>query len=396
MFSFGNHLLNTYQRLPVSFERGEGVWLFDKSGNKYLDALSGVAVNTLGHNHPALVDAITKQASKMIHVSNYYNIEEQCLLAKKIAEISGLEYVFFANSGCEANEAAIKIARLYGNQKKIDLPTIIVMEKAFHGRTMATLTATGSRKAQAGFEPLVPGFIRVPYDDIEAIKALANKKNQVIAILVEPIQGEGGINVPHHMKDYLSQLRDICDEQDWLLMFDEVQSGIGRTGRWFAHQHAEIIPDVMTLAKGLASGVPIGACVVNNKAASMISPGKHGSTFGGNPLACAAGITTLDTIINEELMNNAMIQGNKIVRELKKDLGEFKEVVSIRNAGLMIGIELSKPCGELIKLGLDAGLLINVTAETVIRLLPPLIINNEETSLLISKLSELVKNFLKS
>ena len=242
----------------------------------------------------------------------------------------------------------------------------------------------------------MPGFIRVPYDDIDAIKAVAYKKNQVVAILVEPIQGEGGINVPRDMKDYLSQLRDICDEQDWLLMFDEVQSGIGRTGRWFAHQHAEIIPDVMTLAKGLASGVPIGACVVNNKAASMISPGKHGSTFGGNPLACAAGITTLDAIINEQLMNNAMIQGNKIVSELKKDLGEFKEEVSIRNAGLMIGIELSKPCGELIKLGLDAGLLINVTAEKVIRLLPPLIINDEETSLLISKLSELVKNFLKS
>jgi acetylornithine/N-succinyldiaminopimelate aminotransferase len=266
---FENHILNTYNRLPLSFERGDGVWLFDKSGKKYLDALSGVAVNTLGHNHPDLINTITQQASKLIHVSNYYHIEEQCLLASKLASISGLSSVFFCNSGCEANEAAIKIAKLHGHAEGIDSPNIIVMEKAFHGRTMATLTATGNRKVQAGFEPLVPGFIRVPFDDIEAIKNIADKKNKVAAIMVEPIQGEGGINIPKDLNAYLNTLRKICDENNWLLMLDEVQCGIGRTGKWFAYQHTEIKPDVLMLAKGLASGIPIGACVVNERAAAV-------------------------------------------------------------------------------------------------------------------------------
>ena len=287
-----NSLLNTYKRLPVSFVKGEGVWLFDKLGNKYLDGLSGVAVNTLGHNHPDLVKTITEQAKKLIHVSNYYHIEEQCLLAKKITSLSKLSSVFFCNSGCEANEASIKLARLHGHSLSIDNPEIIVMEKAFHGRTMATLSATGSRKAQAGFEPLMSGFIRVPFDDLEAIDKIATKKNKVTAILVEPIQGEGGVNVPANFISYLVCLRKICDKNNWLLIFDEVQCGVGRTGKWFAHQHAGVLPDIMTLAKGLASGVPIGACVVNEKTEKLILPGKHGSTFGGNTLACAAGLTT--------------------------------------------------------------------------------------------------------
>ncbi len=391
---FKNHVLNTYNRLPLSFERGEGVWLFDKSGKKYLDALSGVAVNTLGHNHHELTKVISKQASKLIHVSNYYHIEEQCLLAAKLASISTLDSVFFCNSGCEANEAAIKFARLFGHKNGNDAPNIIVMERAFHGRTMATLTATGSRKVQAGFEPLVPGFIRVPFDDIEAIQHIADKKNKVVAIMVEPIQGEGGINIANDMKSYLESLRKICDENNWLLMFDEVQCGIGRTGKWFAYQYSDVKPDVLMLAKGLASGVPIGACVVNDKVASVVSAGKHGSTFGGNPLACIAGLTTLKSVEKDNLLENAFEQGAFIVETLAKNLSSRREIISIRNMGLMIGIELNQACNDIVKFGLDEGILINVTADKVIRLLPPLIINRREATILTTILTKVIQDFL--
>lgn len=380
--------------MPLSFERGEGVWLFDKSGKKYLDALSGVAVNTLGHNHHELTKVISKQASKLIHVSNYYHIEEQCLLAAKLASISTLDSVFFCNSGCEANEAAIKFARLFGHKNGNDAPNIIVMERAFHGRTMATLTATGSRKVQAGFEPLVPGFIRVPFDDIEAIQHIADKKNKVAAIMVEPIQGEGGINIANDMKSYLESLRKICDENNWLLMFDEVQCGIGRTGKWFAYQYSDVKPDVLMLAKGLASGVPIGACVVNDKVASVVSAGKHGSTFGGNPLACIAGLTTLKSVEKENLLENAFEQGAFIVETLAKNLSSRREIISIRNMGLMIGIELNQACNDIVKFGLDEGILINVTADKVIRLLPPLIINRGEATILTTILTKVIQDFL--
>ena len=390
-----NKLLNTYKRLPVTFERGSGAWLFDQSGNKYLDGLSGVAVNTLGHNHPVLVQAISEQAKKLIHISNYYHIDEQSMLADKLVAISELSSVFFCNSGCEANEAAIKLARLHGHKLNIDNPNIIVMSGGFHGRTMGTLSASGGRKYQAGFEPLMPGFIRVPYDDIESIKKIANKKNKVSAILVEPIQGEGGINIPTDFNGYLSLLRNLCDENNWLLMLDEVQCGIGRTGKWFAHQHSDIKPDVMTLAKGLASGFPIGACVTNDKASNLMLPGKHGSTFGGNPLACVAGITTLEVVEKDNLINNAINQGDLIAKELMLRIGDHDNVKSIRHKGLMIGIELDIPCVDLIEIALKDKLLINVTAEKVVRLLPPLIIKEDEAMLLAEKLSNLIINFIK-
>ncbi len=389
-----NNLLNTYNRLPVSFEKGEGVWLFDKHGKKYLDALSGVAVNTLGHNHPALVKALTQQVSKLIHVSNYYNIEEQSLLAEELAGLSQLSSAFFCNSGCEANEAAIKIARLHGHKQKIHSPDIIVMDKAWHGRSMATLSATGSRKAQAGFEPLMPGFIRVPYDDIASIQKIANQKNNIVAIMLEPIQGEGGINIPKNLSSYLSNLRKICDINNWLLIFDEVQCGIGRTGKWFAFQHSKIKPDVVTLAKGLASGVPVGACITNKKTSNLMVPGKHGSTFGGNPLACVSSLVTLKAIKKESLKENAITQGDFIAKELEKNLQGYKLVKKIRHIGLMLGIELSIPCNDLIQIALEEKLLINVTADNVIRLLPPLIINKSESQFLVDKLSTLIINFI--
>lgn len=389
-----NNLLNTYNRLPVSFEKGEGVWLFDKHGKKYLDALSGVAVNTLGHNHPALIKALTQQVSKLIHVSNYYNIEEQSLLAEELADLSQLSSAFFCNSGCEANEAAIKIARLHGHKQKIHSPDIIVMDKAWHGRSMATLSATGSRKAQAGFEPLMPGFIRVPYDDIASIQKIANQKNNIAAIMLEPIQGEGGINIPKNLNSYLSDLRKICDINNWLLIFDEVQCGIGRTGKWFAFQHSKIRPDVVTLAKGLGSGVPVGACITNKKTSNLMVPGKHGSTFGGNPLACVSSSATLKAIKEESLMENAITQGDFIAKELEKNLKGYKLVKKIRHIGLMLGVELSVPCNDLIQIALDEKLLINVTADKVIRLLPPLIINKSESQFLVDKLSRLIINFI--
>ncbi len=387
-------MMDTYARQPVTFEKGEGVWLWAKDGKKYLDALSGVAVNGLGHTHPKLIKAINEQISRLIHVSNVYHIAEQEKLAEKLTSIAHMDNVFFCNSGCEANEAAIKLARLYGHQNGIDTPEIIVMEKAFHGRTMATLSATGNRKTQAGFEPLVGGFIRVAFDDLEAIQQIASRKNNVVAILVEPIQGEGGINIPSNIQNYLKGLREICDQHHWLLMLDEVQSGIGRTGKWFAHQHTAIQPDVMTLAKGLGSGVPIGACLARGKASQVFTPGKHGSTFGGNPLATAAGYATLNIIEEDKLCSHASKMGALINEEFTKHLKGCPQVKVIRNLGLMIGIELDQPCGDLTKLALDAGLLINVTADKVIRLLPPLVINEAEAKELVERLSQVIKNFL--
>jgi acetylornithine/N-succinyldiaminopimelate aminotransferase len=390
------HLMNTYNRLPVTFTKGQGVWLWDNNGEQYLDALSGVAVNGLGHAHPQLVKAISEQAAKLIHVSNYYHIAEQEALADKLAAVSGMDKVFFCNSGCEANEASIKLARLYGHNKGVENPEIIVMERSFHGRTMATLSATGNRKTQAGFEPLVSGFVRVPYDDLDAIKQIASRKNNVVAILVEPVQGEGGVNVPADMKAYFQGMRKICDDNGWLLMLDEVQSGIARTGTWFAFQHTGITPDVMSLAKGLGSGVPIGACVAKGAAAEVFVYGKHGSTFGGNPLATAAGLATLNTIEAEKLHENAEKMGDLICDGFKAALADTKGIVNIRHAGLMIGIELDRPCAELVKTALAAKLLINVTADNVIRLLPPLVINAEESQALVSRLSVLIKAFLQN
>lgn len=388
------HLMNTYARQPVTFVKGEGVWLYDAQGNRYLDGLAGVAVNGLGHAHPRLVAAISEQAGKLIHVSNIYQIAEQAALADKVCEISGMDRVFFCNSGCEANEAAIKLARLHGHNNGIESPEIIVMDKAFHGRTLATLSATGNRKTQAGFEPLVSGFVRVPFDDLDAVRQVAEHNPNVVAILVEPVQGEGGINVPRDGKAYLEGLRALCDEYGWLLMLDEVQSGIGRTGTWFAFQHTDIQPDVMTLAKGLGSGVPIGACVARGAAAEVFTYGKHGSTFGGNPLATAAGLATLNIIEQDGLCAHAEAMGNWICDALRAEFAGVKGVTTVRNAGLMIGIELDRPCGELVKQALEQHLLINVTADKVVRLLPPLIINQDEAQQLVSQLSRLIKAFL--
>lgn len=388
------HLMNTYNRQPVSFVKGQGVWLWDAAGNQYLDALSGVAVNGLGHAHPKLVAAISEQAGRLIHVSNIYGINEQSRLADKLAQVSGMDNVFFCNSGCEANEAAIKLARLYGHNKGIENPEIIVMDKAFHGRTLATLSATGNRKTQAGFEPLVSGFIRVPFDDLEAVRHVAERNKNVVAVLVEPVQGEGGINIPKDGKAYLEGLRKICDEHGWLLMLDEVQSGIGRTGTWFAFQHTDIKPDVLSLAKGLGSGVPIGACVAAGKAADVFTYGKHGSTFGGNPLATTAGYVTLQTIAEDGLCKHAEQMGDWIRDALVAGLKGTAGVVTVRNAGLMIGIELDRPCGDLVKHALEAKLLINVTADNVVRLLPPLVINQAEAKQLVDTLVPLIKNFL--
>lgn len=390
-----DHLMNTYMRQPVTFTKGEGVWLWDTAGEKYLDALAGVAVNGLGHAHPKLVAAISEQAAKLMHVSNIYQIAEQDALADKLCAISGMDKVFFCNSGCEANEASIKLARLYGHNKGISSPEIIVMDKSFHGRTMATLSATGNRKVQAGFEPLVSGFIRVPYDDVDAVKQVASSNPNVVAILVEPVQGEGGINIPKDSSAYLEALRQICDAHGWLLMVDEVQTGIGRTGTWFAYQHTAIMPDVMSLAKGLGSGVPIGACLARGKAAEVFVYGKHGSTFGGNPLACAAGLATLAAIEDEGLCAHAEKMGELIKLGFQAAFADTPAVKVVRNAGLMIGIELDRPCGELVKMALAAKLLINVTADKVVRLLPPLVIKQDEAQELVKRLSAVIKEFLK-
>ena len=385
-----SHLMNTYARLPVAFTHGQGAKVFDESGRSYLDALAGIAVSTLGHAHPRLVKAIADQAGRILHTSNIYRIREQEQLGDRLAALSGMDEVFLCNSGCEANEAAIKLARMFGHQKGIDSPAIVVMEKAFHGRTLATLSATGNRKVQAGFEPLVGGFVRVPFDDLAAVENIA--ANNVVAVLLEPIQGEGGINVAH--PEYLQGLRRICDERGWLLMFDEIQCGLGRTGYWFACQHAGVKPDVMTLAKGLGSGVPIGACLATGPAAGVFKPGNHGSTFGGNPLACTAALTTLAVIEEEGLLHRAAALGEKLRADFAVALEGQAGIVSIRGDGLMIGIELDRPCGELVTRALERGLLINVTAEKVVRLLPALVFTDKDAQALVSILSTLIREFL--
>jgi len=372
--------------------RGEGVWLFDENGDKYLDALAGIAVNGLGHAHPRLVRALCEQAGRLIHTSNLYRIPAQERLAERLCTLSGLDRAFFCNSGAEANEAAIKIARLYAHNRGIENPAIVVMEKSFHGRTMATLSATGNRKVQAGFEPLVTGFVRVPFGDAEAVAALATHHKNIVAVLVEPYQGEGGVQIPQ--LDYLARLRRICDDNAWLLMLDEVQTGIGRTGTWFAFQHGDSLPDVMTLAKGLGSGVPIGACLARGVAAKTFVPGKHGSTFGGNPLACAAALTTLQVMDDDKLLENAAAIGAFIRADMLHRLAGVAGVREVRGQGLMIGIELDRPCGDLVNQALEQKLLINVTNDTVVRLLPPLILTREEATLLTEKLAALIKAFL--
>src|SRR3989338_253566 len=389
-----SHVMNTYARLPVTFVRGEGAWLWDTEGKRYLDALSGIAVNTLGHAHPRFTAALNEQIGKLIHCSNIYQVREQELLADKLCSLANMQEAFFCNSGCEANEAAIKLARMAGHQQGIESPAIIVMEKAFHGRTLATLSAAGNRKVQAGFEPLVSGFVRVPYNDLEAIRQVAQHNSNVVAVLVEPIQGEGGIRtLDIH---YLQQLRQICDEQGWLLMLDEVQCGMGRTGKWFAFQHSGILPDVMTLAKGLGSGVPIGACLTAGKAVGLFKPGNHGSTFGGNPLACAAGLTTLNIIEQDKLLAHAESLGQFIRQGIATALQGVNGIKEIRGQGLMLGIELDRPCSDLVKLALARGLLTNVTADNVIPLLPLLVMSRDEAQQMQDILCPLVKDFLQS
>ena len=383
-----SHIMPTYNRLPVTFERGEGAWLFDEHNNRFLDALSGIAVCNLGHAHPALHHAICEQSKKLLHTSNVYKIANQERLADKLTEKSGMDNVFFCNSGAEANEAAIKLARKYGHEKGVECPAIIVMDKSFHGRTLATLSATGNSKVQSGFAPLVEGFVRVPYNDIKAIKqALVQNKN-IVAILVEPIQGEGGINIP--AADYLNQIRSLCDQHELLMMLDEIQTGIGRTGKFLAFQHNNIIPDVCTLAKALGNGVPIGACLARGKAAHLLTAGNHGSTFGGNPLACSAALAVLETLDAENLVELARQKGQAICDGFIEHLQDNEHIVDIRNKGLMIGIELDSPCAELVKSALEQHLLINVTNETTIRLLPPLIIDEQQIKLLVDTLSALI------
>ena len=386
------HLMPTYNRLPIAFTRGAGVWLEDVDGNKYLDALSGIAVCGLGHCHADISTAICAQASTLMHTSNLYEIPLQTQLADRLAKLTGMDKVFFANSGAEANEAAIKIARLYGHKKGIDMPSILVCEGSFHGRTMATLSATGNRKVRAGFEPLLRGFSRIPFNDLNAVRDAASNDMNVVAILVEPVQGEGGINIPD--EGYLTELRNICNDNGWLLMLDEIQTGLCRSGKWFAHQHAGIVPDVMTLAKGLGNGMPVGACIVNSEAAQVFEPGSHGSTFGGNPLASAAALAVLDTLESENLADQAA-QSGKLLQKLFSDaLAGKPGVKDIRGLGLLLAIELDRPCGELVMKAAEKGLLINVTVETVIRLLPPLICSETEIREIADRLIPLIEEFL--
>jgi len=379
----------TYGRMPITFERGEGAWLFDDNNNRYLDALAGIAVCNLGHAHPAVHQAICKQSEKLLHTSNLYGIAVQEQLADRLTEKSGMDNVFFCNSGAEANEAAIKLARKYGHEQGIDKPAIIVMEKSFHGRTLATLSATGNAKIQQGFAPLVEGFIRVPYNDISAIEQAVLQHSNVVAVLLEPIQGEGGVNIP--AADYLNQVRSVCDKHNLLMMLDEIQTGIGRTGKFLAFQHNGILPDVCTLAKALGNGVPIGACLARGNAAGILTAGNHGSTFGGNPLACSAALAVLATLDTENLVEQAAQKGDAICAAFKQRLGGNAQVVDIRHKGLMIGIELDSPCAELVAAALEHNLLINVTAEKTIRLLPPLIINSQQITQLVDTLSTLIE-----
>ncbi len=387
-----DHLMNNYNRLPVAFVRGEGAMLWDTDGKPYLDALAGVAVCGLGHAHPAVTRALCEQAGTLVHTSNIYRIPKQEALAERLCRHSGLDRAFFCNSGAEANEAAIKLARLHGHRQDIQAPQIIVTEGSFHGRTLATLSATGNRKVQAGFEPLVQGFIRVPYNDLDAIRNVADNSNSIAAVLVEPVQGEGGINVPD--AEYLAGIRQLCDEKGWLMILDEIQTGLARTGHWFAFQHSGLLPDVMTLAKGLGNGMPVGACLARGAAAELFKPGNHGSTFGGNPLAMSAALAVLDTIEQEQLIPRAETLGTRMRADFEAALQDVAGVVKIRGKGLMLAIELDRPCSELVGRALEQGLLINVTAERSIRLLPPLIISDTQADEIVAKVSTLVQEFL--
>ena len=386
------HVMNTYGRLPIALSHGQGCEVWDVNGRRYLDALAGIAVNTLGHNHPKLVPALQDQLGKLIHTSNYYHVPNQEVLAAQLVQLSGMTNVFFCSTGLEANEAAIKLARKFGHNKGIERPQIVVYENAFHGRSIATLSATGNTKIQAGFGPLVEGFIRVPLNDIEALKKATADNPNVVAVLFETIQGEGGL---HQMRsDYLQQVRALCDSSDWLMMVDEIQTGFGRTGKWFAHQWAGITPDVMSLAKGLGSGVPIGAVVAGPKAAHIFGPGNHGTTFGGNPLATRAGVETIRIMEEDKLLDNAASVGAHLKAALQRELGSLPGVKDIRGQGLMLGVELDRPCGELIGLAAEAGLLLSVTADSVIRLVPPLILSAAEADQIVAILTPLVKQLL--
>lgn len=384
-------LMNTYGNRTLTLTKGEASRVWDDHGNSYLDAISGIAVCGLGYSHPAVVTAVSQQAATLMHVSNLYNIPQQQRLADLLIEQSGMQKTFFSNSGAEANEAAIKIARKFGNEKGIQNPSIIVMSNSFHGRTMATLSATGNTKVQIGFEPLVEGFIRVPFNDVAAIKAAATEHSNIVAILVEPVQGEGGVRVP--ASNYLNQLRELCDAHDWLLMLDEIQTGNGRTGTFFAYQHNNILPDVVTTAKGLGNGMPIGACLARGKAAEVLQPGNHGTTFGGNPLACSAGVAVVETLLAENLIARAKTLGEKLLADFKKSLAGNDKVVDIRGKGLMIGIELNAPCPELVEKGRAKGILINVTSVNTIRLLPTFILTDAEAAQLVTTVTELVAEF---
>jgi len=385
------HLISTYSPLPVSFSRGDGIYLWDSDENRYLDALCGISVTSLGHNFPAVTKAIRQQAGNLLHTSNIYNIEWQQKLAHRITQLSGMDRAFFGNSGAEVNEAAIKLARLYGHQRGIKNPQILVMQHSFHGRTMATLSATGSRKVQAGFEPLVSGFVRAPFNDVGSISAIAKNNKKVVAILVEPVLGEGGIIIPD--SGYLNSLRQICDKNNWFLMLDEIQTGMARSGKLFAFQYEDIIPDVLTLAKALGNGIPIGACVARGKAAEVFHPGNHGSTFGGNPLACRVACTVLDAMVKNKYADNALQRGEQLVSLLKAGLAGNDSVLEVRHLGLLIGIEMKQNCQALVALALEKGLLINVTAERVIRLLPPLTIDSLQTNELAELLIPCINTF---
>jgi acetylornithine/N-succinyldiaminopimelate aminotransferase len=387
------HLMDTYKRLPVTFERGEGMYLWDTEGNKYLDGLAGIAVTGLGHANPVVTRAIQDQAANLLHTSNLYQIKNQNALADELARLTGLARTFFCNSGAEAIEAAIKLTRLYGHEKGIESPKIVVMTGAFHGRTMAAVTATANHKFQAGFDPLVPGFIRSTYNDIEALRALADKHNDIVAVMLEPVQGESGVNIP--ADDYLNEIRTLCNEKNWLMIVDEVQTGMGRTGSLFAYQSHQILPDIITVAKGLANGVAIGACLAQEKVANLFKPGSHGTTFGGNPLACAAGLATLKEIERLKIWENAKTQGTLLLNGLKENLKNIPQVKDVRGKGLMIGIELDRPCREILLLGLQERLLFSVANENTIRILPPLIINQEQSTQIIEVISKIIREFMK-
>jgi len=386
-----NHLMKTYGRLPVTFKTGQGATLTDTQGQTYLDAVSGIAVCSLGHAHPAIVQAICEQSQQLIHTSNLYEIEKQTALADALTQHAEMDAVFFCNSGAEANETALKIARKYGHEQGIENPKVIVMDNAFHGRTLATLSATGNPKVHEGFTPLVDSFIRVPFNDIDAIRALANQQD-ITAILVEPIQGEGGIHIPD--ADYLTQIRALCDANQWLMMVDEIQTGMGRTGKWFAFQHEAIVPDVMTLAKALGNGVPIGACCAKGAAAQILVPGNHGTTFGGNPLACAAALAVVKTLEDENYIEQVAQKGQHILEGFKAQLKDIEGIIDIRGKGYMIGIQLNQPCTELVQQALAEHLLINVTRGDTVRLLPSFVMTEQQTNELIDKVSQLIKQFL--